>query len=275
MHAQRVLQFSCHGCNLIGLLHQPEQPSRRGVLIVTGGPQYRVGSHRQFVLLARHLAEQGIPVMRFDYRGMGDSEGSMRNFESIQDDLAAAVDVFFTELPQMRELILWGLCDGATAAAFHAPGDTRITGLVLANPWVRTVQGQARTTLRHYYLQRVRDVDFWRKLAQGGLGLQRALRSLRQLEIAARQPAAQVDALPERLHQALRCFRGEVLIILSGADLDAREFMALPRQHPHWMALLAEHRVQQIVIPNANHTFARAEWRNAVATACTDWIQTW
>ena len=31
----------------------------RGVLIVVGGPQYRVGSHRQFALLANHLAGQG------------------------------------------------------------------------------------------------------------------------------------------------------------------------------------------------------------------------
>jgi len=46
-----------------------------GVLIVVGGPQYRVGSHRQFVMLARFLADHGVPCMRFDYRGMGDVSG--------------------------------------------------------------------------------------------------------------------------------------------------------------------------------------------------------
>jgi exosortase A-associated hydrolase 1 len=275
MAHERVLRFLCQGCSLIGILHVPDEPLTRGVLIVTGGPQYRIGSHRQFVLLARHLASHHVPVMRFDYRGMGDSEGDMRDFESIQDDLEAAIGEFFATMPAMQEVVLWGLCDGATAAAFHAWNDPRITGLVLANPWVRTDQGEARTTLRHYYLRRVRDPEFWRKLARGRFGLVAALRSLRQLTIAARQPAIQVEALPDRLYHALQRYRGRVLIILSGADLGAREFMALPRQHAHWRALLTAPRVQQAVIEDANHTFARQTWRDEVADLCTRWIRTW
>ncbi|NVM78320.1 exosortase A-associated hydrolase 1 [Duganella sp. SG902] len=275
MAHERVLRFLCQGCWLIGILHVPDEPLTRGVLIVTGGPQYRVGSHRQFVLLARHLAAHQVPVMRFDYRGMGDSEGDMRDFESIQDDLEAAISEFFCTMPAMQEVVLWGLCDGATAAAFHAWSDPRITGLVLANPWVRTDQGRARATLRHYYLERVRDAAFWRKLASGGFGFRRALDSFRQLAQAARQPMAQIEPLPERLYQALERFRGQVLIILSGADLGAREFMALPRRHAHWRELLALPRVRQAVIPHANHTFARQVWRDEVAAICTKWIKTW
>jgi len=33
--------------------------------------------------------------MRFDYRGMGDSEGEARTFESVQDDIRIAIDTFF------------------------------------------------------------------------------------------------------------------------------------------------------------------------------------
>jgi len=46
-----------------------------------------VGSHRQFVQLARRLAKQGYPTLRFDYRGMGDSEGVYRSFENVGPDL--------------------------------------------------------------------------------------------------------------------------------------------------------------------------------------------
>ena len=84
---ERPLAFQCKNDWLYGILSLPEQAVARGVLIVVGGPQYRVGSHRQFTLLARHLAEHGIPVMRFDYRGMGDSEGDRRTFENLEDDL--------------------------------------------------------------------------------------------------------------------------------------------------------------------------------------------
>ncbi|MBV7534779.1 hydrolase 1, exosortase A system-associated [Duganella sp. sic0402] len=275
MPQQRALQFNCHDCRLFGILHVPDEPWTRGVLVVTGGPQYRVGSHRQFVLLARHLAEQGIPVMRFDYRGMGDSEGEMRGFEDIQDDLEAAVGEFFNAMPQLKELVLWGLCDGATAAAFHAANDPRITGLVMANPWVRTAHGEARSTLRHYYLQRILDREFWRKLARGGFSLSRALGSFGQLTVAAARPTAQVESLPERLYHALQRFRGQILIILSGADLGAREFMGLPRQHKHWCALLSLPRVRQASIANANHTFSRQVWRDEVADICARWIRSW
>jgi len=275
MPRQRALQFTCHGCRLFGILHVPDEPLQRGVLIVTGGPQYRVGSHRQFVLLARHLAEHQVPVMRFDYRGMGDSEGELRGFEHIQDDLEAAICEFFTAMPQLQELVLWGLCDGATAAAFHAPGDPRVTGLIMANPWVRTSQGEARTTLRHYYAQRLRDREFWAKLANGRFGFGGAVRSLRQVATAASRPSTLVETLPERLYQSLQRFHGQVLIILSGADLGAREFMALPRQHKHWRTLLASPRVRQTVIANANHTFARQVWRDEVAAICAHWIRTW
>lgn len=275
MPQQRALHFTCHDCWLFGILHVPDAPLQRGVLIVTGGPQYRIGSHRQFVLLARHLAEHQVPVMRFDYRGMGDSEGETRDFDNIQDDLEAAICEFFTAMPHLKELVLWGLCDGATAAAFHAPLDPRITGLVLANPWVRTMQGQARATLRHYYLQRIRDREFWRKLTRGRFGIGGALRSLREIAVAASQPSAQIEPLPERLYQSLQRFRGEILIILSGADLGAREFMALPRQHKHWRVLLASERVRQTIITDANHTFARKVWRDEVADICSRWIKTW
>ena len=54
--------FPCEGEELVGIVAEPEAPlGDLGVFVVVGGPQYRVGSHRQFVLLARHLAGLGVP----------------------------------------------------------------------------------------------------------------------------------------------------------------------------------------------------------------------
>jgi len=271
---QRAVRFRCGPCWLVGVLHLPAQPRPRGLLIVTGGPQYRAGSHRQFVLLARHLSDAGIPVLRFDYRGMGDSEGEPRHFEQIEADLHAAVRHFFSELPAMRELVLWGLCDAATAAAFHALREPRVRGLILLNPWVRTAQGNARATLRHYYLNRLRDPAFWRKLFGGDVALRRVLLSLRHLARAASIDAPPA-ALPERLYQALSRFDGRMLFILSGADLTAREFRDLQTDHAHWRELMAAPRVVQAALPTANHTFSRAAWRDEVARLSAEWIASW
>lgn len=90
---ERPVLFECNGCRLVGIIHGAGSGDT-GVLVIVGGPQYRVGSHRQFLLLARYLAANNVPVMRFDYRGMGDSEGDIRSFESIDDDIRAAIDAF-------------------------------------------------------------------------------------------------------------------------------------------------------------------------------------
>ena len=164
-YAETALAFPCEGELLAGIVCLPKQPLGRGVLVVVGGPQYRAGSHRQFTLLCRALAAQGIAAMRFDCRGMGDSEGRMRTFEEIQPDVRAAVDQFFAQVPQLREVIIWGLCDAACAALFYAHLDRRVTGLVLLNPWVRTPEGIARAQLKHYYWSRLSSREFWCRMS--------------------------------------------------------------------------------------------------------------
>ena len=261
---------------MIGILSLPDAPGPRGVLIVTGGPQYRIGSHRQFVLLARALAAQGWPVLRFDLRGMGDSEGSARDYRAAGPDIAGALAQFFDAVPALREVVLWGLCDGATAAACHAPRDTRVKALILLNPWVRSSAGLARATLRHYYLPRLLQGGFWRKLASGGLQLGASLASLRQVAAATQEPSTQEDDAPApALLRALAQFQGKVLLILSGDDLGAHEWQALLDGDTAWRAVAARAQWTQAQVAGANHTFANAAWRGEVEQLCARWLRSW
>ena len=261
---------------MIGILSLADVPGPRGVLIVTGGPQYRIGSHRQFVLLARSLAAQGWPVLRFDLRGMGDSEGSARDYRAADPDIAGALAQFFDAVPSLREVALWGLCDGATAAACHAPRDARVKALILLNPWVRSSAGLARATFRHYYLPRLLQGGFWRKLVSGGLQLGASLASLRQVAAATHKPAKQEDDAPApALLRALTQFQGKVLLILSGDDLGAREWQALLDGDTAWRAVAAGAQWTQAQVAGANHTFASAAWRGEVEQLCARWLQSW
>ena len=56
---ERVLLLECEGDRLLGIVSEaaPDKDAPIGVVIVVGGPQYRAGSHRQFVQLARELAD--------------------------------------------------------------------------------------------------------------------------------------------------------------------------------------------------------------------------
>jgi uncharacterized protein len=262
---QRAVRFLCGAAHLVGVVDVPERPLPRGLLVVAGGPQYRIGSHRQFTLMARMLAARGIPVMRFDHRGMGDSEGEPRGFDALDEDIRAAVREFFLQMPDMTEIVILGLCDAATAAAFYAHTDPRVRGLALLNPWVSTPEGAARTALRHYYLGRLGELAFWKKVATGNLDFAASASALRQNMRAAAGDKG--SGLPQRMTASLSCFDGQVLVILSGDDLTAREFADLMQKQ--------EINCRRIDIPDANHTFARKEWRDEVAQSCANWMVSW
>ncbi|MDR1423773.1 MAG: hydrolase 1, exosortase A system-associated [Azoarcus sp.] len=270
---ERAFFFACDGESLPGIVACPraapeaERETERetciGVLIVVGGPQYRVGSHRQFVLLARTLAAEGIACMRFDYRGMGDASGEPRAFDAVEHDICAAIDAFFSEVPTLSGVMLWGLCDGASAAALYAGDDPRVVGLLLLNPWVHGEANEACVFLRYYYPQRLRSRAFWAKLLRGGI---RPLHSLRGYWRTLRRARGAVQsvhrqALPERMLLALRMLALPWWVILSGKDYVAREFEQAAAS-PAWAELYPA-RIPYHV-PDADHTFSSAASRRKV-----------
>lgn len=231
---ERVLRFNCEGETLFGILAEPGEAASPGVgvLIVVGGPQYRVGSHRQFVVLARALAEAGWPALRFDYRGMGDSTGAPRTFESVTADLQAAIAALLSTRPELQRVVIWGLCDAASAALLYveAQQDPRVAGLVLLNPWVRSAESLAQTHVKHYYWQRLRQPEFWAKLARGGIGRaawQGLVSNLRLARARGRQPAAgSPRRFQDRMASGLGRFTGPTLLMISTEDYTAKEFQA-------------------------------------------------
>lgn len=270
---------------LVGVLSHPRLPSATALLIIVGGPQYRVGSHRQFVQLARSVADKGHAVLRFDYRGMGDSAGDMPGFENVDADVAAAIDFMFAALPGLQRVVLWGLCDGASAALMYCQRrqDPRVAGLCLANPWVRSAQTLARTHVKHYYLQRLREPEFWRKLVSGGVAWA-ALRGLLSNLRAARQagtiragdgPGAEPSSYQARMAMAWRDRRLPLLLLLSGDDYTAKEFTETVAIDPNWHGALERVGLNQHLLEDADHTFsASAHQRRAEALTCA-WLASW
>jgi exosortase A-associated hydrolase 1 len=277
---EQAIVFPCAGDELLGIVAMPEQPSKTGVLIVVGGPQYRAGSHRQFLLLSRAMAIAGYPVMRFDHSGMGDSTGVLENFESLNDNISAAIGAFQQKCPNVSNVVLWGLCDAASASLLYcdATHDPRIAGMVLLNPWVRSEATLARTHIKHYYGQRLLQVEFWRKVLSGNLGIGRALGGFIASFVRARQAAGSTgDAtLPfqKRMMRALMAFQGQLLLILSGDDFTAKEFLEAIRNDPVGATSLESSSLRRVDITGADHTFSSADWRQAVEAATVDWIET-
>ena len=274
---EEPIVFRCEADELIGILHHGDGVRRDvGILIVVGGPQYRVGSHRQFVMMARALAAEGFAVFRFDYRGMGDSSGEQRTFESVHDDICAATDVLTERVPALRHVAVLGLCDAASAALMYAYRDSRIDHLILINPWVRSHALQAKAVVRHYYAERVFQREFWSKLLTGELNIVSSgrafLASLHQS--LRREPSGgrQSDSFVEKMQRGLEGFRGNVLLLLSEDDLTAREFESLCSSSPRWRQLISNPSVASRSVAGADHTFSSKASLSAAVGMVIGWL---
>jgi exosortase A-associated hydrolase 1 len=276
MMAEQAVQFSCEGESLLGILHPAASDSDIGVVIIVGGPQYRIGSHRQFVHLARSLARAGMPALRFDYRGMGDSSGVLPGFEHLGPDITAAIEALRRHAPGVRRVVLWGLCDAASAILLDGVHHPDVCAIVVANPWARTEAGQARTYLKHYYLRRLAAPEFWKKLFSGRLSLRRAAGGLAE-NMAATQRKSEDESesdipYPDRMLEGLHRFAGPVLLILSSEDYTAREFEDYARRSKTGRKALKKNTLSLVRLPRTDHTFSGDEGRCRVAGETTRWL---
>ena len=277
-YTEKAVNFGCTGDWLFGIIAKPETPAITGVIIIVGGPQYRAGCHRQFVLLSRALAAAGHAVLRFDYRGMGDSTGAQRAFTDVSADISAAVDVLQKYVPSVQHLAFWGLCDGASAALIYCQQaqDSRVSGLCLLNPWVRSEASLARTQVKHYYTQRLMQREFWAKLASGKVagaavaGLMKNIRSMRQ---SASQPAKADLPFQQRMALAWSTFQGNIFLVLSSEDYTAKEFLEYVRADAAWSGALAHPGLSRQDVAGADHTFSDLATRTGLARLTIAWLE--
>ncbi len=227
---RRPLTFSCEGAALAATLDDPG--GRIGLLLVTGGAQTRIGSHRMYERLAGSLAESGVCCLRFDRRGVGDSEGEDGGFRGSAADIAAAVAAFRAESPSLGKLYGFGLCDGASAIALF--GDQAgLDGLVLVNPWLVEAEADAPppAAIRSHYRRRLLSLDGWKKILSGSVDYRKLLRGIAKIA----RPAAEASLAAEiaealarhRLPAHLLLATGDATAVAAAAEVKAARFDGL------------------------------------------------
>jgi exosortase A-associated hydrolase 1 len=248
---RELITFNCEGSVLAGSLDHAQ--GEAGLLIVTGGSQTRIGSHRLFERLATSLAASGHPCFRFDRRGVGDSEGADPGFRDSREDMIAAAAAFRASAPEVRSIYGFGLCDGATALMLHGR-DAGLDGLILANPWlVEAAAGQPPpAAIRRLYAQRLTSREGWRRLLAGRVSWRRLAGGLRR---AATPPRS---ALGRDAIGALNASRLPAGLILSRGDATAIA------AEPIWRS---GGLTQPVHIETDSHTFARSGDLEALSAA--------
>jgi alpha/beta superfamily hydrolase len=144
--------FNSNGLKLYGILHIPgnDVVNRKAwINILNPGLKNRVAPNRLNIKIARMLCKKGFYVLRFDPKGIGDSEGDISNNNYLRLDLWGEIQKglfvedtlesisFLKNTINIEKVVLIGNCGGAITAILSAYRNKHISGLILIDTPVR------------------------------------------------------------------------------------------------------------------------------------------
>jgi acetyl esterase/lipase len=219
------------------------------------------------VELARELAEQGVPSLRFDHLGRGVSEGDARtaHLDGMIADAVAACQ-FLRGQTEAEDVVLVGMCSGgnvamgaATLLSNKVAGVVGISVLPFTAPDARRNRRRAWTCLRQYLVKACRPAT-WLRLLRGEVNLEGVSRTARgslsegdedrRLKTSARN-------IPAELHR--HAF--PVHLIYGGGDPEAA-----PAQEWYASLLGGGERLSVSEVSGANHNFYSVDWAQRLRT---------
>lgn len=139
-YTERTIRFGPEN-SLIGTLSLPVSPPLTpspGLILLNAGVLSRVGPHRLNVDLARQAALHGMPAIRFDLPGLGDSSFTRSDLPREAQELnavVAAMNQLASTTCSPTSFRITGFCSGAEVGLKTALKDTRVTGLTLIEPY--------------------------------------------------------------------------------------------------------------------------------------------
>jgi dipeptidyl aminopeptidase/acylaminoacyl peptidase len=254
---EKQVLFTVRRQKLYGMLHLPKgrQPFP-AISMFHGFTGQRIESHQLFVKTARKLALAGLAVLRFDFRGSGESEGNFFNMTisgEIEDALAS-LD-FLSQQPEVNKnrLGVLGLSMGGFVASYAAARNSRVKALAL---WA--AGARASTMFPTYIHLSKKHEEAWLKtgkvdLAGNLLGIN-FLKNLKNLG----------DAFP-----LLKNFKGKALVVHGGRDSIVPVSESVLYKNKKVLGRQATLRI----IKGADHTFNRKDWEKTVIDTTISWFK--
>jgi len=134
----KPITFTNKGQQIIGMLHLPDKlkPGEKtpAITMFHGFTGNKSESHRFFVHVARALCRNGFTVLRFDFRGSGDSDGEFEDMTvpgELSDAEASLSYLSSLSFVDENRLGIIGLSMGGRVAAVLASKDRRVRFAIL------------------------------------------------------------------------------------------------------------------------------------------------
>ena len=295
------------GLTLFGVLEEPAgAPSTDiAVLLLSPGVKMRVGPQGLYRRISRELVALGLPVLRFDFYGLGDSEGALPEellrdvYNHIEvgrfvDDTVDAMD-WMQKTRGTKRFLLSGLCGGAITALLAGERDSRVAGLfgigltaVLASRAADAskymTEGQVKDW-RGAYARKLLNPKAWYRL----LTLQSDNRLIGRIvgqafrQYVLRQSAAPPPAAPPADDNANPRFpsaffrmlssKRPMLLVFGGSDRLQWEFEEkFVARHRERLASMPPF-YQVHVVPDANHVLSTDAWQREMLDVTRTWLR--
>jgi dipeptidyl aminopeptidase/acylaminoacyl peptidase len=130
MRTEKV-SFQSEGCRIAGILHLPDRDH----------PPYVIASHgllsskdsEKYIGLGNRMSEEGIAMLRFDFRGIGESEGSDEDntISKKLADLSSALEFMRSRSDLGKQIGLVGSSLGGFLSLIKASKDKEIAAVVV------------------------------------------------------------------------------------------------------------------------------------------------
>jgi len=176
---------------MFGVLAEPvdASPTDLCAVLLNAGAIRRIGPNRMWVEIARRWAARGVPSLRLDLEGLGDTDGDADRFTSVAelyvpemfDQTRAALDVLETRGPG-RRFVLAGLCSGAFWSFHGALRDERVSAAFMLNP--RTLFWDASQETVRYLRRGLLKPSSWQMIARGEVPFSRVSAVARQAPLS-------------------------------------------------------------------------------------------
>ncbi len=255
---EQFIELEDNGGRMAGVLHLPEQAAGPCPAIVycpgKNGERYEV--HRLAVKFARRLAEQGIAFVRFDYYGMGLSDGHYYEVTtSTKVSNATVAYEYAAAHPAIDEqrIAFLGFSDGARIALMAA-NRTDVDSLLLWSPLFYEFGGKYLGQ-RPKFTRHARDP---RQMVVPWAGLWVGIDFFKDLQ--------QTD-----LERELTTFRGRSLLIYGDNDPLVQE--ELEKEHTDRHAIYADVPEHQVTaVAGAGHLFTSVPLEQQLMARSGKWL---